>query len=422
MAMTPATPARTPVTIGQRSRGAVWAAWRDVNVANVTAGLTAVLWYVFGAIPVFLGVMATIDPPADVMASWFFIVFVTSGVGTLLLSVRYRQPIPIGWTFPGLMLLGSASARYNLAELTGASLAAGAILLALGLVGIGERLMRWLPLPLALGMFAGSSLHYVLGIFAQFDVDPAVVGAALGGYLLARAVNRAWLPPVGGAVALGTLAAALTGRVGGGSLAVAAPQLVLTQPSFEPGSLVTLALPLVVLVLATGNVQGLGVLLSQGYHAPVNAVTTVVGVSSLVNALFGGHQATVQSAGSALLAGEDAGPPDKRYVGAVIAGIGCIAIALAATTAIAMLDVLPPSLIASMAGLAILRLLMDVLEKTLASDLRTGGFFALVIAASPLTLLGIGSAFWALAGGYLVSSIVERPALQASLRRAAATT
>jgi predicted benzoate:H+ symporter BenE len=38
-------------------------------------------------------------------------------------------------------------------------------------------------------------------------------------------------------------------------------------------------------------------------------------------------------------------------------------------------------------------------------------FFASVIAASPLTILGIGSAFWALEGGFLVSLFLERSAL-----------
>ena len=44
----------------------------------------------------------------------------------------------------------------------------------------------------------------------------------------------------------------------------------------------------------------------------------------------------------------------------------------------------------------------------------------MAIAASPLTLFGIGSAFWAIVGGYVVAAVLERPALRASLRSAEA--
>ena len=53
------------------------------------------------------------------------------------------------------------------------------------------------------------------------------------------------------------------------------------------------------------------------------------------------------------------------------------------------------------------------------TELPTGAFFALAIAASPLSILGIGSSVWALVGGVLVSLAIERPALLRALRGAA---
>jgi benzoate membrane transport protein len=47
-----------------------------------------------------------------------------------------------------------------------------------------------------------------------------------------------------------------------------------------------------------------------------------------------------------------------------------------------------------------------------------GAFFALAIAASPLTILGVGSAFWALVGGMLVSLLLERRPLMRLWRSA----
>jgi benzoate membrane transport protein len=59
-----------------------------------------------------------------------------------------------------------------------------------------------------------------------------------------------------------------------------------------------------------------------------------------------------------------------------------------------------------------LSVLMDALRKATQSDLPMGAFFALAIAASRVTLLGIGAAFWALIGGLAVSFCLERPALR----------
>ena len=414
------TPAAQPVPAARQATQAGAArrpVWRDVNVSNVAAGATAVLWYAFGVAPLFLGVMAQLALSPEAVSSWFFITFFTSGVSSLFLALRERMPLAVGWTVPGLVFLGMAGAGSDVAELAGASLVAGGILLLLGLLGLGERLTRWLPLPLVLGMFAGGVLHYATDIFAQLDRQPVVVGAALAGYLGARALDRPWLPPVGGAAAAGIVAAALAGLVHPGALVWGPPQLVPVLPHVAPRDVLALSLPLIVLVVGTGNVQAFGVLASQGYHAPVNLVTGAVGVMSVVNALFGGHPATVQNAGTAILAGEDAGPREQRYVASLVAGAGCLLLAFGATTAGTLLGVLPASLVASLAGLALLRTLMDALGKALAADLRLGAFFALAIAASPLTILGIGPAFWALVGGYAVSFAVERPALLRSLGR-----
>ncbi len=90
---------------------------------------------------------------------------------------------------------------------------AGVLIVALGLLGVGARLMRWLPFPIVMGMFAGSILGYVTGIFEQLDLHPGVVGAAIAGYLGARALGRSWLRPVAGAVVLGLAGAGFAGQV-----------------------------------------------------------------------------------------------------------------------------------------------------------------------------------------------------------------
>jgi benzoate membrane transport protein len=394
--------------------------WRsllaDVNSANIAAGVTAGLWYAFGAIPIQLEAAASFRLTPEAASSWFFIIWFTGAVSSILFTLRYRQPLAITWTIPGLVFLATVGDRYTLPEIAGASLAAGIMIVALGFLGIGARLMRWLPLPIVMGMFAGSILSYATGIFEQLGTQPWIVGAAIGGYLGARWLGRAWLPPMGGAVVAGLAGAAMVGQIRPAAFRWSPPVVEALVPAFDPGSLLAVSVPLVVMAIGIGNVQGIGMLVNQGYRPPTNLLTVAVGINSVINAVFGGHPSTVARNGVAILAGDDAGPRDQRYVANLIASLCALLLALSAMTASALLEVLPIGLVASLAGLAILSVLMDALQKTVVTDLPMGAFFALVIAASPLTVLGIGSAFWALVGGFLVSLFLERSALVKMLR------
>ena len=70
---------------------------------------------------------------------------------------------------------------------------------------------------------------------------------------------------------------------------------------------------MVVLSMGLGNVQGLGFLRGQGYRVPVNPVTFVLGLNSVVNAFFGGHTAIVSRNGMPIMASSEAGPVGGRY-------------------------------------------------------------------------------------------------------------
>jgi benzoate membrane transport protein len=388
----------------------------DVNGANVTAGLTAALFYLFGAIPLQLGAVAKLGLPREEAASWFFITFLTSAVSSLFLSLRYRQPLPVGWTIPGLIFLATTGGRYNHAELTGAVMVAGVLMVALGLLGAAERFLRWVPLPIVMGMFAGNVFGYVTGVFDGFGTQPWPVGAAIAGYLVVRALGRNWLPPMAGAFAAGLGAAIATGQVRFAGIVWSAPIAAPIRPAFDAGSILALSLPLVIMAVGMGNVQGIGYLIDQGYRPPVRLLTVWVGVTTLINAAFGGHTSTIQNNGAAVLGGPDAGPRDGRYVACAIASSLAVVLALGATMASAVIGVLPAGLVAALTGLAILTAALEAVKKAVGGDLPLGAFFAFAIAASSFTLGGIGPAFWALLGGLLVSLLAERSAVVGAWR------
>ncbi len=179
---------------------------------------------------------------------------------------------------------------------------------------------------------------------------------------------------------------------------------------------VAITLPMIVLAMGLGNVQGLGFLLSQGYRVPITAVTVTIGLNSVINTVFGGHPATVARTGAAILAGPDAGPKQGRYWASVIAATLTISIALGAGTLSSLLSVLPRSFVVTLAGLAILSSLQSALETAFGGKLRFGALAALVVAATPFAVFGITSAFWAVVAGIAASLMAERRELLAHWR------
>ncbi|HEX5635126.1 MAG TPA: benzoate/H(+) symporter BenE family transporter, partial [Gemmatimonadales bacterium] len=187
--------------------------------------------------------------------------------------------------------------------------------------------------------------------------------------------------------------------------------LVMPGFAFEPAAIAAVSVPLVVLAMGLGNVQGLGFILGQGYAVPVDRVTRAVAAASLVNALFGGAPATVARNGAAILAAPDAGAPHERYRAVVISSALTVLLALAAAPAAVLLAVLPPGFVVTLAGVALVSSMQDALEKAFTAELRFGALTAFVVAVSPFVLLGIPSAFWALIAGVAASLLTERAQL-----------
>jgi benzoate membrane transport protein len=384
---------------------------KDFNAAALWAGITAFVWYAFGTVPLHIAVSAQLGLSTAQTSSWIFIVWFSGAVATIAMSLYFRQPIPITWTIPGLIFLGTLADRFTFAELVGANLVAGVVLLALGLAGVGGRIMRWLPLPIIMGMFAGSILGYVVRMVSATVEDVAIAGTAVACYLAGRYLANPRVPPVGLAVVGGGIAVWLIGTTGVQPVEWTLPDLAVPQMTFSASAAVAVSLPMVVLAIGLGNVQGIGFLLGQGFKVPVNGVSTVVGVTSIVNALLGGHAATVARTGVAILASPDSGPPSGRYWAAVISAALTIALALAATPVASLLNVLPKSYIYALAGLAILASLQDALEKSFSGELRFGALVGFIVAATPFAVLGISSAFWAIVAGLAASWVVERKQL-----------
>jgi len=133
---------------------------------------------------------------------------------------------------------------------------------------------------------------------------------------------------------------------------------------------------------------------------PINFSTMVVGINSVVNALFGGHPAIIARTGVAIFAAPVPVPNP----------------AVAATPVMSLMGAQPRSYVLALAGLAVLSALQDAFEKAFGGGLRFGALAAFAVAASPLSITGITSAFWAVVVRTLAALVVERAELLAYWR------
>ena len=107
----------------------------DLTLAAVSAGVTAFVFYTTAGVPLLIAVAGRLGLDAAHTSSWFFIVFFSTAITSIALSLVYRQPLPINWSLPGLLYLGSLAGHFSFPELIGANVMAGVVIVVGGLIG-----------------------------------------------------------------------------------------------------------------------------------------------------------------------------------------------------------------------------------------------------------------------------------------------
>jgi benzoate membrane transport protein len=380
----------------------------EFRAAAAWAGLTAFIFMVFGALSVQISVLQQFGISESQQSSWITITWLTAGVVSLVLCFYYKQPLAIGWTLPGLLYMGSLSGRFTISEFAGANVIAAGAMFLIAVRGYGSKIIHIVPLPILMAMFGASILEYETRLVDTTVNDVAVAGPMVVAYIAGRLVNNRNVPPVGLAVIAGAVAIVAAGKVGHFTVESALPQLEVPGFSFSIEAALSISVPMVVLVLGLGNVQSLGFMIAEGYKPPLNMVTGVIGVVSGINAVFGGHPAAMARTVTAMVSGGDAGELDQRYWAAIVAFLPALIVALATGFVVAVIAVLPASYVFTMAGLAILVPFQDAMARGFAGVLRLGCVVAFVVTLSPITVVGIPSAFWALVAGIGASVLLER--------------
>ncbi|MCW2772363.1 MAG: benzoate transporter [Nocardioides sp.] len=379
----------------------------------VVAGIVAALVGSSSSFVVVLAGLTAVGASPAQAASGLLALFVTQALGMLWLAVRDRTPITLAWSTPGAALLVSTGVvTGGWAAAVGAFAVTGGLIVLTGHVpALGDLIAR-IPVSLARAMLAGVLLPICLEPVTGLADSPAYVGPVVLAWVVMHRVSRRWAVPVALAVAL--LVVVVTA---GSSVAPAdlLPTLTWTTPHWTVAALVSIAIPLYIVTMASQNVPGVAVTSSFGYQVPWRETMTVTGIGTLVGAPFGGHAINLAAITAAMTAGPMAGPDrSRRWIATVTASATYLVLALACGALTALVAAAPGHVMQAAAGLALLGTLGSALAGALADeDNREAAVVCFLVAASGISVLGVGAAFWALAAG-----LVLRPVLRAvSARR-----
>ena len=332
-------------------------------------------------------------------ASGLMAVAIAMGVCGIYLSLRTRLPISVAWSTPGAALLASSQmVDGGFPAAVGAFLVAGMLVVIAGQWKPLARAVAAIPASLANAMLAGILLMLCLAPVKAVAQMPMIALPIVVVWAIMARFKRLFAVPV--AVLVTVVAIVLTAdtSVSIGSLW---PQPIFITPVFTIPSLIGIAIPLFIVTMASQNIPGMAVLALNEFRPDAGPLFTVTGLFSLLAAPFGGHAVNLAAITAALCAGPDAHrDPARRYWSALVAGGVYVVFGLLAGLATALIAVSPPVLIEAVAGLVLLGAFGNSLLAAVSEPAdREAAVITFVVAASGLTLFGIGGAFWGLVAG-----------------------
>ncbi len=379
----------------------------------------AAIAFIFAAsapVAIILGVGVKGGLAESDIASWIFAAFALNGVLSLALSLVYRMPLVFFWTIPGTVLVGPALTHLSFADVIGTFYATGLLLLVLGITGWARRIMAYFPMPIVMSMVAGVFLQFAVGWIDALKDDIWIALPMTATFFLLPLVPAlaTRIPPMIGVLIVGVVALVLSGNGSpvsqtvdwstGLSGMLAAPNVY--TPSFSLQAMIELVVPLAITVLAAQNAQGITILRSSGHNPPTSTITAACGVGSLVTAVFGSVSTCLTGPSNAILA--SGGERGTQYTAALCVAILAIVFGLFSPLFTKLMLATPPAFIATLAGLALLKVLQSAFQVSFGSRFTLGALITFVVTIADYAIFNIGAPFWGLVFGLLTSWLLER--------------
>jgi len=391
--------------------------FKDLSWSTFTAGFVAVLVGFTSSIAIVFQAAQAFGATQEMLASWVWAISIGMGLTTAIPSLMLRKPVMVAWSTPGAAVLASAglAGGFSMGQAVGAFMASAALIVLIGASGWFEALTKRIPLSIASALLAGVLARFGIAGFAAAQTALPLVLLMLLTYLLGRRFMPLYAVPL-------TLLFAILFVAGqGGFSHVVVPTgltwPVYVAPEFSWSAMVSLALPLFVVTMASQNMPGVAAIKACGFGderanggdagLPISRILTMTGVATLVFAPFGAFSLNLSAITAAMCMGPQSHPDKaRRYTAAVCCGIIYIALGLFGATIMAMLSAFPQALVVAIAGLALMATIGNALASALHKESdREAAMVTFLISLSGVVIGGVGSAFWGLLAGSLALAV-----------------
>ncbi|MEQ8665379.1 MAG: benzoate/H(+) symporter BenE family transporter [Rhodospirillales bacterium] len=376
---------------------------RDFSGQALFAGLLAAIVGFASSFPVVIDGLRGVGASSAEAASGLMAVSIAMGLCGLYLSLRTRLPISVAWSTPGAAVLATAPTMPGgFSDAVGAFIVSGALIV---ISGLWKPLGRWvaaIPAPLANAMLAGVLFPFCLApVFAVAEV-PFMALPILAVWMAMMRLRRLFAMPV--TVVAAVVVVVLVSGEGAGLDAAAVTTPVIILPSFSLAAVVSIAVPLFIVTMASQNIPGVAVLNANGYQPDPAPLFRDTGMFSILAAPFGGHNVNLAAITASMCAGSDAHPqPGRRYWAAAMSGVFYVFFGVLAGLVVAVAGLAPPVIVTAVAGLALLGAFGISIRNAVEDPKdREAALVTFLAAASGVSFLGVGGTFWGLVAGWVV--------------------
>jgi benzoate membrane transport protein len=381
--------------------------FKDLSLASFTAGFVAVLVGFTSSVAIVFQAAQAFGATPEIISSWMWALGLGMGLTSAVASMWWRKPVMIAWSTPGAAVLAVAGAGYGMGEAVGAFVVCALLITVAGATGWFERVMNRIPMALASALLAGVLARFGLEAFLAARTALPLVLLMLLGYLVARRLLPRYAVPITLLVAIVFVAA--RGELAWSAVHFSAALPVFTLPVFSWQAVVSLALPLFVVTMASQNLPGVAAIRAAGYELPISKLITISGLATLVLAPFGAFALNLSAITAAICMGREAHEdPARRYTAAVSCGAIYVVIGLFGAAVTGLLTAFPKELVAAIAGLALLGTIGSGLAAAVRDEShREAALITFLVTLSGLSIAGIGSAFWGVVAGALALAIQQ---------------
>ena len=375
--------------------------FRDLSLSAATAGFVAVLVGFTSSVAIVFQAALAFKATPELITSWMWALGLGMGLCSLLPSLWLRKPVMVAWSTPGAAVLAVAGAGFSMGEAVGAFMACAVLITLSGATGWFERVMNRIPQALASALLAGVLASFGLQAFAAAQTALPLILLMLLAYLAGRRLAPRYAVPL--TLAAGVAFVLARGQMAGSVVRLEFALPVFTAPVFSWSAMVSLALPLFVVTMASQNLPGVAAIRAAGYDVPISRIITLTGLATLVLAPFGGFALNLSAITAAICMGREAHEdPARRYTAAVCCGALYVVIGIFGAAVTGLLTAFPRELVTGIAGLALLGSIGGGLQVALADDEhREAALITFLVTLSGVVVAGVGSAFWGVVAGAL---------------------